>query len=81
MTPNGLPTQAFFEYGLDPRYSGGGAIVYDHSTPAQPVGADFSSHAGGPIAISGLLPNALYHVRLVATNSDGTTFGPDDVHD
>jgi hypothetical protein len=24
-----------------------------------------------------LVPNALYHVRLVATNSAGTTFGPD----
>ena len=23
------------------------------------------------------MPNALYHVRLVATNSAGTTFGPD----
>jgi hypothetical protein len=27
--------------------------------------------------VSGLVPNALYHVRLVATNSAGTTFGPD----
>ena len=27
--------------------------------------------------MSGLLPNALYHVRLVATNVDGTTYGPD----
>ena len=26
---------------------------------------------------SGLVPNALYHVRLVATNATGTTFGPD----
>src|SRR5262249_15572658 len=52
-------------------------IVYDNSTPAQPVGDDFASHGVGPVAISGLLPNALYHVRLVATNNDGTTFGPD----
>jgi hypothetical protein len=77
VTPNGLPTQAHFEYGLDPRYSGGGPIVYDHSTPAQSVGSDFSSHGVGPVAISGLLPNALYHVRLVASNSAGTTSGPD----
>ena len=28
-------------------------------------------------SVSGLVPNALYHVRLVATNSAGTTFGPD----
>jgi hypothetical protein len=28
-------------------------------------------------SVSGLVPNALYHVRLVATNSAGTTSGPD----
>jgi len=28
-------------------------------------------------SVSGLVPNALYHFRLVATNSAGTTFGPD----
>ena len=77
VNPNGLPTQAYFEYGLDPKYSGGGPIVYSQSTPPQSVGSDFASHSVGPVAVSGLLPNALYHVRLVAANSDGTTFGPD----
>ena len=47
------------------------------TTPAQSVGSDFSTHGVGPVAVAGLLPNALYHVRLVATNSDGTTLGPD----
>jgi hypothetical protein len=28
-------------------------------------------------SVSGLVPNALYHVRLVAQNGSGTTFGPD----
>jgi hypothetical protein len=28
-------------------------------------------------SVSGLVPNALYHVRLVATNAAGTTDGPD----
>ena len=77
VAPNGLATQAFFEYGLDPKYSGGGPVVYDQSTPAQSVGAGFASDSIGPVAVTGLLPNALYHVRLVATNSDGTTTGPD----
>ena len=77
VTPNGLPTQAYFEYALDPKYTGGGALVYSQSTPTQSVGSDFATHTIGPVAASGLLPNALYHVRLVATNSDGTTFGPD----
>ena len=32
--------------------------------------------------ISELVPDALYHVRMVATNTAGTTIGPDhDVHD
>ncbi len=77
VTPNGLLTQAYFEYALDPKYTGGGPLVYDKSTPAQTVGSDFVTHTIGPVAVSGLLPNALYHVRLVATNLDGTTFGPD----
>jgi hypothetical protein len=77
VTPNGLPTQAYFEYGLDPRYTGGGAIQYTQSTTAHSVGSGFASQAIGPVSVAGLLPNALYHVRLVATNSDGTTLGPD----
>jgi DNA-binding beta-propeller fold protein YncE len=76
VNPEGLPTTAHFEYGLDPRYTASGGLVYDHSTQAQSVGADFSSHTI-TVSQSGLVPNALYHVRLVATNSAGTTFGPD----
>ena len=76
VNPEGLATTAHFEYGLDPRYTGSSKIVYDQSTPDQTVGADFSSHAV-TASQSGLVPNARYHVRLVATNSAGTTFGPD----
>jgi PKD domain len=76
VNPEGLATTAHFEYGLDPRYTGSSKIVYDHSTQVETVGADFSSHAI-TVSQSGLVPNALYHVRLVATNSAGTTFGPD----
>ncbi len=75
--PNGLPTTALFEYGLDPKYTvGGGRLVYSNSTPAQNVGSDFASHVVSA-SVGGLVPNALYHVRLVATNSAGTTFGSD----
>ena len=74
--PNGLPTTAVFQYGLDPKYSGGGPVVYTNSTPAQNVGSDFASHIV-TASVSSLVPNALYHVRLVATNSAGTSFGPD----
>jgi hypothetical protein len=76
VNPEGLATTAHFEYGLDPRYTGSSKIVYDHSTRDEAVGADFFSHAV-TASQSGLVPNALYHVRLVATNSAGTTLGPD----
>jgi hypothetical protein len=78
VNPEGLSTTAFFQYGLDARYRGSGAsgIVYDQSTASQVVGSDFGSHTVLGSA-SGLVPNALYHVRLVASNSSGTVFGAD----
>ena len=76
VNPDGLATTAVFQYGLDPKYNGGGPIVYTNSTTPQTVGSDFASHAVSS-SVSGLVPNATYHVRLAATNSAGTTFGPD----
>ena len=76
VNPGGLPTTAFFEYGLDSKYTGAGPVAYTQSTPAQTVGTDFTAHAVSA-SVTGLVPNALYHVRLVATNGAGTTVGPD----
>jgi hypothetical protein len=78
VNPQGLTTTAHFEYGLDSRYTrpGTSGPVYDHSTADEPVGTDFSVHSV-LASVAGLLPNALYHARLVAANADGTTFGPD----
>ena len=42
----------------------------------QQAGSDFSVHMV-TATVTGLVPNALYHLRLVATNGVGTTFGPD----
>ena len=79
VNPDGLATTVYFQYGLDLRYSQPGAsgANYTQQTPPQSVGPDFSVHGIGPVAVSGLVPNALYHVRIVATNSAGTTFGQD----
>ena len=79
VNPEGLPTTAYFQYGLDQRYSQVGASGpnYTSQTQTQTVGSDFTSHGIGPVTVAGLVPNALYHVRLVATNSAGTTFGQD----
>ena len=74
--PGGLATTAYFEYGLDPEYSGGGPVSYDQVTPTQLVGSDFAGHSVSA-AVSGLVPDALYHVRLLAANGGGTTVGPD----
>ena len=79
VNPEGLATTVYFQYGLDKRYSAPGESGpnYTQQTPGQSVGSDFSAHAVGPVSVSGLLPNALYHVRIVATNSAGTVFGQD----
>jgi hypothetical protein len=74
--PNGLETSAHFEYGLDPKYSGGGPVVYTNVTPAVALGAGSTTVAVSQ-SVSGLVPNALYHVRLIASNSAGTGTGAD----
>ncbi len=76
VVPNGLATTYHFEYGLDSQYFGGGPLIYGESTADTPVGSDFAGHAV-TASVSDLVPNAVYHMRLVATNADGTTTGSD----
>ena len=78
VNPEGASTQAFFQYGLDLKQRGPGAstTLYDNSTPAQQVGSDTTDHSV-TVSLTGLIPGALYHVRLVAINGAGTTFGQD----
>jgi hypothetical protein len=78
VNPEGLLTQAFFEYGLDLSQRGPGAdtTLYDQKTAPQPVGTDSSDHTVSA-SLTGLIPGALYHIRLVATSAAGTTFGAD----
>ena len=78
VNPEGAPTNAYFQYGLDLSERGPGAsmTLYDQSTTPQPVGSDSSNHTVS-VPLSGLLPGALYYVQLVAINSAGTTFGAD----
>lgn len=78
VNPQGQATTVFFQYGIDSRFrpGGGTAVIYDQSTTPQTLTGDSAAHAVTASA-SGLVPNALYHVRLVATNATGTTLGPD----
>lgn len=68
VNPNGVDTTAVFEYGADTNY---GVDTSDIS-----VGSG-TSYVAVNAKISGLTPNATYHYRLVASNSDGTSYGQD----
>lgn len=78
VNPDGPPTIVRYQYGLDLRYlpSGAPQTVYDQSTRAVAIGPGY-----GPVrvvtTVSGLVPAALYHVRVVLANGAGTVLGPD----
>jgi hypothetical protein len=78
INPHGQATTVVFQFGIDAHFRPGGAtgVVYDQSTPPQTLPADSVPHTVS-VSASGLVPNALYHVRVVATNATGTTVGPD----
>jgi Ca2+-binding RTX toxin-like protein len=68
VNPNAAATTYRFEYGT--------SNAYGASTPEKDAGAGNSATAvSAPIA--GLVPGTIYHYRLVATNSSGTTAGGD----
>ncbi|MDA8241683.1 MAG: hypothetical protein M0Z67_15120 [Nitrospiraceae bacterium] len=68
VNPNGLEASVYFEWGL--------TTSYGNTTSAQllSAGVDDISVAAN---ITGLSINMTYHFRVVATNADGTTYGPD----
>jgi len=70
VNPKGGETTYQFEYGP--------TTAYGSKAPATPQSAG-SGYSATPVtaAVSGLAENAVYHVRVVATNSVGTTYGPD----
>ena len=80
VNPHGQATTVVFEYGIDPSLRGPGAptALYDQSTAPQQLPADSTNHSVSA-SLTGLVADAKYHVRMVATNSAGTTNGPDQV--
>jgi hypothetical protein len=66
--PEGLSTTYYFEYGLQANFAG--AV----KTPTAEAGSGTDA-APARAAISGLSPSTTYHLRLVASNSSGTTTG------
>ena len=68
VNPNGLSTTYWFEYGT--------GTAYGSVTPSQNAGAG-SSDVFLNQSITGLASQTVYHVRLVASNSNGTVRSPD----
>lgn len=66
--PESLATTAWFEYGT--------TTAYGSSTTPQALGSG-SSAVAVTQALTGLPANTLYHYRLVAQNSAGTSYGSD----
>jgi hypothetical protein len=72
VTPNGLPTTAWFEWGTTTNY---GTV-----TPLVNVGAGYNV-VYTTNQISGLLTNVPYHFRLVASNAVSVVYGFDQILD
>lgn len=69
--PNGDGTHYYFEWGTDTSYG---------TTSAEPPGEDAGSTAGSTsvaFELKGLTAFTTYHYRIVASNSLGTSLGPD----
>jgi hypothetical protein len=70
VNPNGLSTTYYFEWGT--------TTAYGNMAPSSPASAGSGT---GSVAvstdISGLTTDAIYHYRLVATSSAGTSYGAD----
>jgi hypothetical protein len=66
---NGSSTTVTFQYGLTTAY---GSTV--SGTPSPVTGTTVTSVSG---ALSGLLPNTLYHFRVVGVSAAGTSYGSD----
>lgn len=75
--PHGRATTAFFEFGLAARYREPRPWhpIYDTTTPAVHLAPAFHVYSVSGTA-SGLAPNALYNLRLVARSSAGTVSSP-----
>ena len=68
VTPNGLATTVVFEWGT--------TRAYGNTTPVQSIG-DGTGGASVTANLTGLTPDTLYHYRVTAINSAGTTQGGD----
>jgi hypothetical protein len=69
LNPNNIDTTFHFEYGTQ-------AGVYGQFSPETDVGSGGTAQSL-PVHLQGLLPGTVYHYRVIATNSLGTSEGKD----
>lgn len=70
VNPNGAETKYYFEYGNTTSYG---------SKTAETSAGSGTSNLEESKTLTGLTPHRTYHYRVVATNSNGTTHGADEV--
>jgi phosphodiesterase/alkaline phosphatase D-like protein len=70
VNPQSSPTVYHFEYGTDTSYG-------SQTLTGESIGEDAAGHPVSSV-IANLEPGATYHYRLIATNFNGTTTGPDE---
>jgi DNA-binding beta-propeller fold protein YncE len=68
VAPRGLPTSYVFEVGTDTSY--GGARLFGNA-------GNSTGEVSVLVALRYLVPDTVYHYRLVATSFDGTSYGQD----
>jgi hypothetical protein len=77
VNPDGSATTVHFEYGLDPKYGLTTASnLYVQQTGNQAAGSGASPQLV-TATVTGLVPHALYHVRVVASNAVGSVTSAD----
>ena len=70
--PEGHATTFYFEYGTSTYYG-----ETSTAPPGQAVGSEEAGAKPVSAALSALTPDTIYHYRLVAVNSKGTSYGAD----
>ena len=73
VNPNGFNTNYYFEYGPTPAYGSRAPGEFDL------FAGSGTSPVKGSVNLTGLVPGAVYHFRVVASNSSGTTESADQV--
>jgi hypothetical protein len=84
LNPSGAGTTYHVVYASQARYEQ--ALAESNPNPyalgastveSSEVGSNYEAHVVGPVVLSELTPATTYHYAIVATNSAGTTVGPD----